>query len=512
MTDMEGARVRLARPGDGLDRLFVLTISGSAVVTLAVLLTRFHGHEIMPAVDLVIDTIALVVTGTLTVLAWARSRERSEPVAVYQSAAFLALAIGYGIAVAISLGQSARGATIAEPVDVQELVFAVSGLVAAGMFVTAMTAGGSRLALTHPWSILLAAAVIVLGSLALGSLLDPPPDALRLSNFADESGLPTTTPFGALVEIATACLFFIGAFGSRAQWRRSRQVFDGWVAVGLLFAGFAALNLVFFPRAHPGQVSTADLFLLASSVVFLAGLVSAAIGVLREVRAANVELVRLRDAEVERAALEERARLARELHDGLAQDLWLAKLRTGELASRDDLPVEARRAAEEAVAAIDIGLGEAREAVATLRSADHAESGFCALVRRHVDDYGDRFGLRAEFAFDGDHTTRIAPRTQAEILRITQEALSNVARHSGASVVGVRLSIHDERIVLRIVDNGRGFDPGTERAGTFGLTSMRERAAIIQGRLRIASREGAGTGVVLVAPFAPAMEPARVEP
>ena len=66
--------------------------------------------------------------------------------------------------------------------------------------------------------------------------------------------------------------------------------------------------------------------------------------------------------------------------------------------------------------------------------------GFCSLVRRAVEDHGDRFGLRVEFTFDGDHTARIAPRTQAEILRIVQEALSNVARHADATVVGVRLA------------------------------------------------------------------------
>ena len=82
---------------------------------------------------------------------------------------------------------------------------------------------------------------------------------------------------------------------------------------------------------------------LACSVTLLYGLEKAVRTDLRDLRAANVELAELRDAEVERAALEERARLARELHDGLAQDLWLAKLRTAELASMDGLPPEAGR-------------------------------------------------------------------------------------------------------------------------------------------------------------------------
>ena len=256
-----------------------------------------------------------------------------------------------------------------------------------------------------------------------------------------------------------------------------------------------------YPSAHPGQVSTGDLLRLVCTACLLLGLESALRATLRELRRANVELAELRDAEVERAGLEERTRLARELHDGLAQDLWLAKLRTGELASMEGLPDEARRAAQDAIAAIDVGIGEARDAVAALRSSAHADSGFCNLVRGTVEDCGDRFGLRVEFTFEGDHAAHIAPRTQAEMLRITQEAMTNVARHSGATIVGVRLTVKGDRITLRVADNGRGFEMGAVPPGTFGLASMRERAALIGGRLRVASRAGAGTRVIVTAPF-----------
>jgi signal transduction histidine kinase len=169
----------------------------------------------------------------------------------------------------------------------------------------------------------------------------------------------------------------------------------------------------------------------------------------------------------------------------------------------EGLPLEAKRAADDAAAAIDIGLGGAREAVAALRSPMHADSGFCNLLRRTVEDYGDRFGLRVEFTFDGVHTTHIAPRTQAEILRIAQEAMTNVARHANATVVGVRLTIRDDRITLRVADNGSGFDVALTGSNSYGLMSMRERASLIGGRLRVASHAGAGTRVVLTAPFAP---------
>ena len=150
--------------------------------------------------------------------------------------------------------------------------------------------------------------------------------------------------------------------------------------------------------------------------------------------------------------------------------------------------------------------------MAALRSPAHADSGFCSLVRSAVEDHGDRFGLRVEFTFEGDHTTRIAPRSQAEILRITQEALTNVARHADATVVGVRLAIGDDRITLRIADNGHGFDVASVGPESYGLASMRERAALIGGRLRIASSPETGTLVILTAPFSASTSLAAAEP
>lgn len=495
------AFARPNRAGTTLDRLFRLAMAACAAATSLLLVPGVHGHAILPTVDLVLDTVALVAFASLTALAWARFRERRMIAAVYHAAAFQALAVAYGIAVLVSLRHSNSIGTLAEPENAQTLVFAVAQLGAAVMFMLAGTFTGRR---TYGWGpgwIMVAPTLAVLLAGLVGMWIDPPPDLLQIVSFTDGSGLAHSTPFGAVVHLATCGLFFAGASASRALWHANHAVIDGWIAVGLVFAGFAALHWTLYPSAHPGQVSTGDLLWLGFSVTLLVGLDSALRDGLRQLRAANTELAERRDADVELVALEERARLARELHDGLAQDLWLAKLRTGELAAMDGLPVEARRAAEAAVAAIDVGLGDAREAVAALRSSAHADSGFCNLVRRTVEDYGDRFGIRVEFAFDGEHTTQIAPRTQAEILRITQEAMTNVARHADATVVGVRLAVKGEWITLRVVDNGRGFDVSAVGRDSFGLASMRERAALIGGRLRVASRSGAGTKVVLTAPF-----------
>lgn len=491
-----------SRANTPLDRLFRMVFAACLLVSALVLLQGIHGHWANPAADLVLDTIAGVVSLALTALAWARLRERHVVAAAYQAAAFLALSVAYCIAVLVTLQFAADIASLDTHDNVQTLVFAVARLGAAILFVIAGVFTRRRSYGWNPVWILVAPTLGVLVAALVGRYFDPPPDALQILTFADGTGLPHVTLFGAVVYVVTSCLFFVGAYVSRFLWRDGRSVIDGWIAIGLLFAGFAELHSTLYPSAHPGQVSTADLLQLACSACLLAGLASAFRASQRELRTANIRLRELRDAEFERAAMEERSRLARELHDGLAQDLWLAKLRTGELAGMDGLPVDARRAAENAVAAIDVGLGDAREAVAALRSSAHSDSGFCNLVRRAVEDHGDRFGLRVEFTFEGDHTARIAPRTQAEILRIAQEALANVARHADATVVGVRLTIRGGRIKLRIVDNGRGFAVASAGTDGYGLTSMRERAALIGGRLRIASRPTIGTLVILTAPFA----------
>jgi signal transduction histidine kinase len=484
-----------------LDQVMLLVVALCAVSTVVVLLPGIHGHAIVPAIDLVIDTIALVACSTLTALAWARYREGQVIAAAYHASAFMALTAAYGVAVAISLQRSQTSSGLVEPEDVQVLVFAVARLAAAILFVIA---GGFTSRRTYGWRphvILVLPTVAVLAAALAGHWLAPPPPQLLIVEISGTSGLPHITAFGASFHVVTALLFFAGAWTSRTLWNTKGAVIDGWIAIGLVFAGFAELQWMLNPSAHPGQVSTGDLLRLACSITLLYGLENAVRHGLSELRAAYIELADYREVEVEHAALEERARLAREIHDGLAQDLWLAKLRAGELARTRGLDPEVDRAVEEVAAAVDIAISDARQAVAALRSSEHADSGFCNLLRRAVDDYGDRYGLRVEFAFDGDHTAHIAPRTQAEILRIAQEAMANVARHADATIVGVRLSIVDGRITLRIVDNGRGFDATLQHGDRFGLVTMRERAAIIGGRLRVASRAGAGTRIVLTAPF-----------
>ncbi len=243
---------------------------------------------------------------------------------------------------------------------------------------------------------------------------------------------------------------------------------------------------------------------LAFDVILLLGIQAETGAYVVSLRRANLGLERLKDAEVRRAAIEERARLSRELHDGLAQDLWLAKLKVSRLAAIPDLGPEASIVCDELGAAIDAGVAEARQAVMALRVAQQPGASFAGLLGRCVDDFADRFGVRAEFAC-GD-VPRLTTRVEAELLRITQEALSNVRRHADATVVWVRVEVAGDRVVLTVRDNGRGFDPTAVGETGFGLTSMRERASLIGAQLAIESRPRDGSCVTVALPL-PATAP-----
>jgi signal transduction histidine kinase len=187
------------------------------------------------------------------------------------------------------------------------------------------------------------------------------------------------------------------------------------------------------------------------------------------------------------AVLEERRRLARDLHDGVAQEL--AYIRT-----------EARRAGRSGAAETVDGLAAAAE-----RALDESRRAIAALTRRaddplHValaqvaEDVAGRTGGRV--ALDLDEAAEVAPETREALMRIVSEAVTNALRHGGTDVVSIELRRNP--ITLRIQDRGCGFDPSRPEGRGFGLTSMRERAARIGAELSIGSRPGAGTELEVV--------------
>ncbi|MFD7247126.1 sensor histidine kinase [Streptomyces massasporeus] len=204
-------------------------------------------------------------------------------------------------------------------------------------------------------------------------------------------------------------------------------------------------------------------------------------------------LVQAREAGV----ADERRRLAAEIHDTIAQGLTgiIAQLQV--VANAPDLAT-ARTHLERASDLARHSLGEARRSVHNLAPVALADAGLPEALKKTVAEWGERTGARAEFTVTGT-TEQLHEEVAATLLRIAQEALSNISRHAAASRVGVTLSFLGEEVILDIRDDGSGFDPLAvpARTGTggFGLPGMRARAERIAGSLTVESEPGHGTAV-----------------
>ena len=491
---------------DALDSVLVGVLAVLIVSTAAALLIPGLIVSVQAVgLDLLIDVVTALVTITVASLMWARYRERGDPTALVQSGAFVVLAIANSIAVVLGVTHLDASVAVAGmlPGQAPMYVASVAHLLAAGLLVVGLLTALRGATAGHPWATLAAPVAGFLLVLALLQLFgqDMPPLS---SAFVAAGPLPVSTGVGWVIGGLSAALFLLAAGLSRRVYRRSGSSGDAYLAVGLVFAGFAQFHLALSPATFVGLVSGGDLLRISFDVVLLLGIRAEAAAAMADLRNANANLVRLKDAEADRSALEERARLARELHDGLSQDLWLAKLKVGRLAALPDLEPEVAALSGELGDAIDAGLADARQAVIALRSAGDAETTLSDQLSRYVDDFADRCGLRAEFTCEVE-LPRLAPRAEAELLRIAQEALNNIHRHADATFVRVKAAIEDGQLRLGVLDNGRGFDPAVVGDSAFGLASMRERAGLIGGRLTIDSRPRDGTAVWVDVPLAVAV-------
>jgi nitrate/nitrite-specific signal transduction histidine kinase len=206
------------------------------------------------------------------------------------------------------------------------------------------------------------------------------------------------------------------------------------------------------------------------------------------------------------AILEERERLAREMHDGLVQTLGYLMLRLkvaadqlsrGELEKADQILGEMTRTTGEAYV-------DAREAIADLRSAVFDGADFVNSLESYLEEFGLQNHIETCLVLEGEKGIK-PPAVQAvQLIRIVQEALSNVRKHSQATAASVRLRKEGRFLTMVIEDNGRGFDVGQarERRGHhFGLNIMSERAESLNGTLEIHSSLEEGTRVISKIPL-----------
>jgi len=197
------------------------------------------------------------------------------------------------------------------------------------------------------------------------------------------------------------------------------------------------------------------------------------------------------------AVLQERSRLAREIHDGLAQHLAFLKMRVAWL-QRSTAPVE-KKSLQDIETVLETALAEARQAISTLRAEPSGTS-----TAEAICEYARQFAQLSDLAVTidaDDNVPEVTPRARVELLRVVQEALNNVRKHAHSTAVHVQLQRGADSLVVCVQDDGSGFPPGQERGGHFGLDIMTERAESIGGSLEVTSSPGTGTLICIRVPL-----------
>jgi signal transduction histidine kinase len=215
--------------------------------------------------------------------------------------------------------------------------------------------------------------------------------------------------------------------------------------------------------------------------------------------AVAIENARLYERSRELSAIEERNRLARDLHDSVAQKLFGIVLAAQSAATLLDRSAEEARGQVERLADLaQETMVELRSLVFQLRPAVIESDGLAPALAKHVEVL--RRVHRLHIDLDASGPVRLRPGIDEEVFKIAQEALQNALRHAGAERLEVSLREDRGALALRVADDGAGFDPAAPRSRSLGLTSMEERAAALGATLRIDSAPGAGTAISLEVP------------
>lgn len=329
-----------------------------------------------------------------------------------------------------------------------------------------------RLGRTTLWVAASAAAALAAIAVMVGLLQSQLPRGVTSGVTPESSDGPWLQGHPAVLamQLVGAALFVAASIGFTMRAERTGDRLIRWLAIGAVFAATARVNYFLYPSIFTDYVYTGDFFRL---LFFLAVLVAAATEIQLYWRSVAYA-----------AAVEERGRIARDLHDGLAQELASVRRNLFWLDDRDGVVQRARESADRALA-------ESRRAIAALAEpeAPPLELSLQALAR----ELGDRESTQVLLSLEGNFG-RLHPSARDALVKIASEAITNAARHGGARVVRVEAS-GGRHPRLRIRDSGSGFVVGAGPAGRsgYGLRSMSERAAAVGGRLRVTSALGEGT-------------------
>jgi signal transduction histidine kinase len=420
---------------------------------------RLDGYAFANA-RIALDTAVAVVASIVAILTATRFLVEGRAMDLLLTGGFLATGVGtFAFAVAPVLS-GGRLDTAESWAAIGAMLFGAS-LIACAPFVNRRTAGRRRA--------LVATVVLVVLALA-GIWFDVQILGLDLgSSGLDGSRSPSVV--GAYGLLATLALVATVGFGLR--YRRHGRDLDSWLALALTLVLFADLHYVLAPLRSSVYVLPSDLLRLFAFGVLLVGVWRA-----------------MSQAEFGRAVAEERARVARDIHDGLAQYLFALSAQVSMLESGAEL--------EQILPRLKIATKSAQQeaqfAVLALSSAS-GSAPFDAALRRYVEFLVADGALDVEM--EVDPFVRLAPDEEIEIFRIVQEGLANVRKHAGARNAVVSIAQQGGRRVVIVSDDGAGLASDDPGAGQ-GLKNMRSRAASIEGALSLQSSPGKGTSIEVV--------------
>ena len=496
-------------------RLDVLLLATAGVLLVATLLPQLDPdlNIIMKdrTLDVALSALTMVAVAGLAVLSMMRYRETGRLASYVQSSAYVLWAIFSAVTLLLIVFRldGRVGMTLGEPEQLPAWVAGAVRLSVAGLFMVSGIAaflgiyGGTRRRVRKiflPVVVITAATVVIYPFRDLLPPLIEPIGLQALMADPREFGLLpgfTGVAMAAVVAGVTALLAAVVLY--RLTWARGGPSSDAFTAMGLVVLVVAEIQDAIWPSVYSNVVTIADLMRLVAYIVLAAGAIADQRTDLRALRSAYTALDRMRVNDTERAALEERARLAREIHDGLAQHLWFAKLKFERLAGT--LSESDQALASEVSQALDAAIVEAREALVTMRASLTEDVPFGDMLTRSVDDFESRSGLRVEFSMSTGIPSNLAPRVQVELLRIVSEALTNVRKHADATMARISAEVSEGELVITITDNGRGFAQEEAFDQGMGLRGMRERARLIGGSLLVMSELSGGTTIEARAPL-----------
>jgi signal transduction histidine kinase len=458
-------------------RRFVAVAAGvAAAVTVFVTLAPWVSFAYRsPTTHVAIETAATLIAALAALLVFGRFVRTAQRADLLLAGALLLLAatnLFFSAVPALSEGSPSKF----------EIWTPVAGrMLAAVAFVAAAFAPAATISRPRPAIVRTVAGTVavLIGIAALTALLQPVlPHGLDTDLSPEASGRPRIIGPPALLAsfVVVMTLYAVAAIGFLRCAERDSDELMTWMAAAMAVGAFARLNYFLFPSLYSDWVYTGDILRLALYLLLLAG-------AFREIAGYQRTLAAL-------AAYEERRRLARDLHDGLAQDLAFISGQSHRLDGdgRPEVAALIRQAADRA-------LDESRRAIGALTSP--IDEPLAESLVRTVEELASRAGARAEFDIDRDATASLAAREA--LVRIAAEAVNNSVRHGSARNVSVSLR-RDNGLRLTVSDDGSGFGGEPEDGRGFGLTSMRERAEALGGRVAVVPLPGGGASIEVLLP------------